>query len=710
MSIRCIAIFLTVLACAYADMYFHNPRGSNNRLNGGGRDRQNANRLFDSQNNARGGYNVGNLYYYAGSVLPIQWTNQHSCNDPNNNCEIVIQYMCHDRLRDGTTERTIPEHRHQCKNFNCNSDLRFGMHEDFDYYQECKRRQRNTGLFVADQNLKGSTAKYTRQNPGGTRRGYECPEEKDYYPYWHSSPWKDIVVMTNDVKRCDFYKKESQNAGTRWGCQVPKAYFTCEQHLRNLQIPNTKEECENIRYPPNDPYGEKAVWKEYPAHGVPAPDCIQSPWSRDNHNGNGRNGYMNTYNWTVPNIEAHSCVMRIRYNISTNDYDSWKTDSASVVDIGENVGLEKESAKARGYVFKNNPVVKVSNNAPKLQLRLAINTAQFGRTFQDRSHVFSIEKRSPELAKAEIHNVNVRGKRGNIVQTYPAMEYDFVPNTLHIKEGHYIHFQWTGSDRNPRNNAGEGRAGTDRSNVILLADQIYPEGKPKINVFGQYGRNFPKNISEARFLGMHRVELKKAAILHPGSGPTLDEAGTYFDLGPKKVTGSGTYFYMCTRNNNFSNRSQKGKIVIVKSGGGTSSDTATDVMKDEKEVKEALKKDEKQERYDSLADLDTKEVDVKDTKDEKIKEDNPDSNLLVKENDDENNEETNEDSDEGMHSGTELKDDAVNKVNKDPQDENTVENTEEAPGNRYKRVSLLELNASLLGKGQSDTTVKQVSK
>ena len=50
--------------------------------------------------------------------------------------------------------------------------------------------------------------------------------------------------MTNDVKRCDFYKKESQNVGTRWGCQVPKAYFTCEQHLRNLQIPNTKEECE----------------------------------------------------------------------------------------------------------------------------------------------------------------------------------------------------------------------------------------------------------------------------------------------------------------------------------------------------------------------------------------------------------------------------------------------------------------------------------
>ena len=42
----------------------------------------------------------------------------------------------------------------------------------------------------------------------------------------------------------------------------------------------------------------------------------------------------------------------------------------------------------------------------------------------------------------------------------------------------------------------------------------------------------------------------------------LDDAGTYFDLGPRKITGSGVYNYMCTRNNNFSNRSQKGKIIV----------------------------------------------------------------------------------------------------------------------------------------------------
>ena len=44
----------------------------------------------------------------------------------------------------------------------------------------------------------------------------------------------------------------------------------------------------------------------------------------------------------------------------------------------------------------------------------------------------------------------------------------------------------------------------------------------------------------------------------------LDDAGTYFDLGPRKVTANGIYHYMCSRNNNFSNRGQKGKIVVGK--------------------------------------------------------------------------------------------------------------------------------------------------
>jgi hypothetical protein len=46
-----------------------------------------------------------------------------------------------------------------------------------------------------------------------------------------------------------------------------------------------------------------------------------------------------------------------------------------------------------------------------------------------------------------------------------------------------------------------------------------------------------------------------------GSMQELDDAGTYYDLGARQVTSAGVVHYMCTRNNNFSNRDQKGELV-----------------------------------------------------------------------------------------------------------------------------------------------------
>lgn len=66
-------LLITVTKC---DIYLHNPRGSNNRLDESRRERDNDNRLFDSQNNDRGGYNVGNMYYYTDSKLQTEWYNK----------------------------------------------------------------------------------------------------------------------------------------------------------------------------------------------------------------------------------------------------------------------------------------------------------------------------------------------------------------------------------------------------------------------------------------------------------------------------------------------------------------------------------------------------------------------------------------------------------------------------------------------------------
>ena len=45
-------------------------------------------------------------------------------------------------------------------------------------------------------------------------------------------------------------------------------------------------------------------------------------------------------------------------------------------------------------------------------------------------------------------------------------------------------------------------------------------------------------------------------------GKTLDNTGPYYDMGVRKATAPGLYHYMCTRNNNFSNRDQKGEIIV----------------------------------------------------------------------------------------------------------------------------------------------------
>ena len=578
-------IMATMTTTTMADVYMQNPRGSNNRLKGENRDRSTNNRLFDSQNNARGGFNVGNLFYYEGSVLPIEWTAQHGCGNGINHCEFVIQYMCDAGLRDGTNENRIPEESA--------NDTKFGRHESGEYYNDCKRHSRNRGLFTSNQNM-GTSATSTRQNNGGNRNGFECPEERDYYPYWRTSPWIDIAVITSQPKRCDAYRAESENVMPRWNCTYNSPMAD------NTKIPITREACETT----TDSNGVVGTWLSDTPRNLPPPICEHTVFTRANHLGNAVGGYPLTFNWTIPSgVQfADNCALRIRYNITAGDFPGWSEDGKVQAgwDVSKNAGyfpeetylMDKVEAKEREYYIKGNPQVDMFGDlvAKKVPLQVNLNTNQYFRTFEDRSHLFQIRKRDGQVpADAVIHNVNVKGKRGNIVQTFPATEYDFVPSRLQVTTGDFVHFQWTGSNANPNNNDGEGRNGSDRSNCVGTRQIGYNNiptifNEHSLLTYGAQASNYPTMIkdltndaveNQKNFLGWDKPTLIQLALLGAvqlgGDMDQLDDAGTYFNLPPRRVVSPGVYNYLSTRNNNFSNRSQKGQIIV--SGARTASQT-----------------------------------------------------------------------------------------------------------------------------------------
>lgn len=657
-------LFIGFTLCYYAscDNFMHVLRGSNNRLDENTANRANGNRIFDSQNNDKGGYNVGdrtnkkakdtgntatiidknqyNMEFYESvpdgpSRLQLEWTNQHGCggNEDDNphklNCNFVLQYMCQpdvgtvspDTIRNGVNTNTndyeAPKNgetqadfakRKAAKNkYGAgNSKDSRGMHERFEWYDKCKQRERNKGLFTADQDLRNKNkAINTRQNRNGNRRGYECPEERDYYPYWHPTSWRDVAVFANNASFCDMYKRESFNVAPRHEC-VEKWKNGQVKHYSEY---NNEKDCVNGKgewlefhnYLETTAIKSESACKDAgyiwarPIYNynkeclVPLtePHCEAAPWTRVNHLGNSaKGGDLQTpnYMWEIPHFpsdKTQRCVFRIRYNISTDDYDPWNTDWTLNGD--------------KGYSFISNDP-KVDIGASNEELQLNINTAQTGRTFQDRSHVFKILNRPAAALKKTIHNIGVRGKRGNIVQTFPAVEYDFTPTDIIVKQVDLVHYQWTGS--NSHNNGGrgsdgqtgddgEGTGGTDRNNCVPMTEDRgmnFPVlSESALNMFNTatvvHEHESLKKLHPASYsLNAVDVYVQHASSGHYVCGVCKSEHSLKekkekmkgkLNEAPPSYPGllmhfkKGKYNYMCTRNNNFSNRSQKGTITVV---------------------------------------------------------------------------------------------------------------------------------------------------
>ena len=403
MKLQLIALAATYQSLVSADMYLQFPGGGNNRLNENDRERDNKNRLFDSQNNNRFGHNQHGHYFYTDSEIDMQWTVQHSCGpDSNVKCEVVLQYACEDDLRDGQVTDTIPKRSEDCKNNDCNSDFKYGMHESYQYYQHCALRERNQGLFPADRNIKGDTARYTRQENNGERYGYECNEERDHYPYWHPTIWKDIAVFTNDTSRCEYYQQESENVKGRWYCHVSDEFLS-ENYDPNTEdpiIPINEADCDAL---------EGGEWKLSEPHtypngdAIPPPVCEAAPYQRDNHHGNGEGRNFVGHKWTVPEQLVHSnCAIRIRYNISSTDYDAWNTDF-NAMERNDRLDDRPSTHVGKCYGFGEGPA-RIGGETVE-ELDIDMNTALEIIPKSDRRIVFTRES-----ADSDVWGVTTRNK------------------------------------------------------------------------------------------------------------------------------------------------------------------------------------------------------------------------------------------------------------------------------------------------------------
>jgi plastocyanin len=713
MKLISITLFTLYFSVGLADLYMHYPKGCNNRLNEQSANRANANRCFDSQNNNRGGYNVGEMGSTQGfqnnqgayatdrivfnyeakewannnnagkkqfeevfleqSTQSVTWTAQHGCGNPKNNCNMVLEYTCDTHpqntanilnngatvdagnggaaararqsaefqddanyrdynhitglrvmLKNGANTNTpndpnnIQNVRATFQNNNNDNEVR---HESEEYYAFAKQRDRNKGLFTADQKLQGDDSTKTRQNPGGTRRGLEVPEERDYFPYWRPSIWRPVAIMHNDVEECKTEmaaKSMANEAKTQ--CVPTRAQINGQLNNNQLNaLVNSETEA--------DCTAANGRWKTH-TYTMPAdyPMCLKATWSQVNNLGNvqdtGKGGLPQNWDWELPTIDQFrdsGCyvyqangggtagqeyvriVTRMRYNMTTMDYAPYTTDS----DCNQNNNQQNQSP------VQQNPTVDVG--VEMQGLRLALNTAQTGRTFQDRSHVMRIMRKqtgAPGTAAMQgagkILNVNVQGKRGNIVQTFPAVEYDFWPKIAEVNVGDCIAFQWTGSNTHNNGNpagdgqagdAGEGRGGSDRSNLVQIIDKN-----------STYPAPMDKNLVTDFFQNSKVYRTYTGELVNSGQGNTAKDAQVYFasagyfntvsniatdnalqnnqdNVGgnarlqvllnntPASMRGMtvcpevpGEYEFTCTRNNNFSNRDQKLTIKVNPAG------------------------------------------------------------------------------------------------------------------------------------------------
>lgn len=464
-------VLLALVAMVAADTYDLR-RGHNNKNRydvTDGQNTDNQKRIMDSELNAKGGFPPCNTppTYPVGSVFTFAYTVQHGLSMQNLRSAVVLQYisskdapalMVYDAA--GTDKNTLDfdgvftnAGRTQITGGAANSNtltrtqleaavpLNYvrgdqstrGRRENARTAVEGFHRLRNGGTWVGGTKQVNEIADQpyqtaTRQNTDGDddRYGIELAAERDEYPHPHCSDFKDLAVYvgdaTNVTTMCPFYQANSQNVQKRSGCD--KVAYPTEQSCKDNGGNWGTLDCD---------------W------GIEPPVCLLAARSADNHLGNaqgdnsgGNNQVTLLHNITTPNEPGARIALRLRYNTSSGDFEGWGPNKLDHKHNGANAPFQQNQKYTIG-TYANTPI----------ELQMSINLAQFYRVFEDSSdHLDIAEDDGNACPGGTVFNIYSRGKRGNIVQAYPAVEYMPLPRQPEIDLCDCLNFQFTGAGPN----------------------------------------------------------------------------------------------------------------------------------------------------------------------------------------------------------------------------------------------------------------------
>jgi hypothetical protein len=201
---------------------------------------------------------------------------------------------------------------------------------------------------------------------------------------------------------CKYYERESQNVRNKGMCcnqTVWDATGECVQQVgednpgnnEDVPGPNSYAEC----VADSERLGKWVEFGRFP-HSWP-PLCERSPFSRDNHLGNSvpkaaESGSLDAisrapqFEWSIPTDALRdpldgkerdevTCVLRMRYNISTMDFPGWgiHASDGKFTDAKHNGGDAPLKNNPEGDFVGVEAPVEVGTNYP---LQLNINTNQ----------------------------------------------------------------------------------------------------------------------------------------------------------------------------------------------------------------------------------------------------------------------------------------------------------------------------------------------